>query len=236
MHQVGVLFRAANRKCPISIEVLEVDPDMERKYSRTRKESLTTVNEMHLDTNAISVQRAQGSQIAVLVGSDYYWELVTGTVKPVHGKLKAVETRLGWTVPAPLPAAADIIQCASAVVLRSSVEDGVVSKLFPHFWDVESIGVKTQEGRVTGSDSVLLNCEQNTTKKGKWTSPQLHHLLPYLDLWKMTRAPFGATSESCPHDGYHEAPLSTHRKPLPKGRPTTATLHVYKRSAHRRRH
>lgn len=48
-----------------------------------------------MDTQPLSVQGVEDNQIAVLIGSDYYWDLVTGTVKPVRGKLKAVVTNLG---------------------------------------------------------------------------------------------------------------------------------------------
>lgn len=142
-----------------------------------------------MDTQPLSVQGVEDNQIAVLIGSDYYWDLVTGTVKPVRGKLKAVVTNLGWTVQDPLPVAADVIQCASAVVLRSSVEHGVVSKLFPHFWDVEGIRAKTRDGRVTDSDSVLPKSERNAPIKVNRTSAEAHQPLS-----KVNGVPFRATT------------------------------------------
>lgn len=69
---------------------------------------------MHLDMHGLSVE---DYQIVVLIVSDNYWELVTGTVKPAQGKLKALETRLGWTVQGPLPIAADTIHCTNVCVL-----------------------------------------------------------------------------------------------------------------------
>ncbi|XP_077548213.1 uncharacterized protein LOC144161022 [Haemaphysalis longicornis] len=167
MKKVRVILFAADNKRPVSIEALEVDTICSESIPVPEERVVREMNIMHIDTNALSVQGAEDKQIAVLIGSDYYWEIVTGAVRPVHGKLKAVETKLGWTVQGPLPAAADIIQCANVVVLRTSVEDQEISKLLTRFWDLESIGMKAEEERAMSNDSVLTNFEDTISKKGQ---------------------------------------------------------------------
>lgn len=94
------------------------------------------MNNIHIDTNALSVQGVKDKHIAVLNWSDYYWEIITGAVRPMHGKLKALEIKLRCTIQGPVPAAADIVQCDNVVFLRPSVEDQEISKLLTRFCDL----------------------------------------------------------------------------------------------------
>lgn len=91
---------------------------------------------MHIDTKVLSVQGAEDKHIAALIWSDYYWEIVTGAVRPTHGMLKAVEIKLRFTVQGPLLAAADIVQCVNVVLLRISVKDQGISKLLTRLWNL----------------------------------------------------------------------------------------------------
>ena len=54
-------------------------------------------------------------QVDVLVGSDYYWELVTGSVcRSEHGPT-AIHTKLGWVLSGPMPASSHS-QCSANLV------------------------------------------------------------------------------------------------------------------------
>ena len=44
-----------------------------------------------------------GNEIDLLIGSDFYWSLVTGNVKPLEkSSLIAIETKLGWVFSGPV--------------------------------------------------------------------------------------------------------------------------------------
>lgn len=165
MQRVRVSILPAKEEIPISIDALVVDTICSECIPVPEENVLREMNKMRLDTQALSLQGVEDKQIAVLIGSDYYWDLVTGTVKPVHEKLKAVETRLGWTVQGPLSATTNVIQSASVVVLRTTVTEQDISKLLTRFWDLESIGIKAEHEETKVADSVLENFENNIKKK-----------------------------------------------------------------------
>lgn len=94
------------------------------------------MNNMHIDTNALSVQGVEDKHIAVLIWSDHYWKIWTDAVRPMHGKRNTLEIKLRCTIQGPVPAAADIVQCDNVALLRTSVEDQQISKLLTRFCDL----------------------------------------------------------------------------------------------------
>ncbi|XP_064470203.1 uncharacterized protein LOC135384953 [Ornithodoros turicata] len=79
--------------------------------------------------------------IQVLVGTDQYWDLVTGRVLRLGSSLRAVETRLGWTVHGVCPESGIIKHCNQALVLRIAVDELETDTTLKKFWQLESIGV-----------------------------------------------------------------------------------------------
>lgn len=41
-------------------------------------------------------------ELSVLIGADFYWEMVSGRVKRLSDSLVAIETMFGWTVQGPV--------------------------------------------------------------------------------------------------------------------------------------
>ena len=87
--------------------------------------------------------------VDILVGSDYYWKLVTGhTIKGAQGPT-AVHTKLGWVLSGPVCLGSvenqqrsnlvttHVLKCATDQVSY----DGLQGEL-KKFWDLESLGVK----------------------------------------------------------------------------------------------
>ena len=61
------------------------------------------------------VDRGSRLEVDVLIGSDYYWDLVTGTVsKGTHGPT-AIHTKLEWVLPGPIVIASSN-QCTTKMV------------------------------------------------------------------------------------------------------------------------
>lgn len=48
------------------------------------------MNNIHIDTNALSVQGVEDKHIALLIWSDHYWKVLTGAVRRMHEKMKAL--------------------------------------------------------------------------------------------------------------------------------------------------
>ena len=86
--------------------------------------------------------------IDVLIGADYYWELVTGkTLRGTEGPV-AVDTRLGWVLSGPAPKAKQSKNSASLLTTHSlhvgALEDNsqVLNQTLQSFWELESLEIK----------------------------------------------------------------------------------------------
>ena len=88
--------------------------------------------------------------VDILIGSDYYWNLVTGhTIRGTQGPT-AVHTKLGWVLSGPVRSGnlgnqqlnnlvtTHVLKCATGQVPH----DGLKEEL-KKFWDLESLGLKT---------------------------------------------------------------------------------------------
>ncbi len=87
-------------------------------------------------------------EVDVLIGSDYYWDLVTGSVCRSEG---AIHTKLGWVLSGPTPAK-DQAQCSMNLttthVLRAEtqeLESTVLDEQLRSFWELESLGIHKEE-------------------------------------------------------------------------------------------
>lgn len=129
----------------MEIEALEIDTICNDDIPMPDDHIVRTMQEMPVDTRAICTQRSSEANISILIGSDHYWDRVTGNVKAVTMALKAVETLLGWTIQGLLPLGTNATHCASVIVLRASVQDNKKSKIGNRHWEFRSIGIKCDD-------------------------------------------------------------------------------------------
>lgn len=74
---------------------------------------------------AVSCSVAGDSPIDLLIGSDHYWKIVTGTVLKGNGGPTAIETRLGWVLSGP---AESLVENASLMFTIQSSRCGLSAK------------------------------------------------------------------------------------------------------------
>jgi len=88
--------------------------------------------------------RGASGEIDVLIGSNYYWNVVSGdVVKGDHGPV-AVNSRLGWLLSGTIDSSETIELSHSHLIISGSpvhCEDDILVKSLQRFWEVESIGV-----------------------------------------------------------------------------------------------
>ncbi len=95
-------------------------------------------------------------QVDLLIGSDHYWDFVTSIEQRVNqGGPIATYTRLGWVLSAPVlvkESRAASINLTSTHVLRVETklktEDSDLQSEVKKFWELESLGIKSQEESV----------------------------------------------------------------------------------------
>ena len=87
-------------------------------------------------------------QIDVLIGADYYWELVTGKTSRGKDKAVAVHTRLGWVLSGPAPKtkqsknSVNLLTTHTLHVGTTGIDADTLNRTLQSFWELESLGVK----------------------------------------------------------------------------------------------
>jgi hypothetical protein len=90
-------------------------------------------------------------RVDMLIGSDYYWEIVTGSICKIDGGPTAVHTKLGWVLSGPTSARASVhrsVNLTTTHVLRveaQPTEPKTLDEQLRSFWELESLGVQPEE-------------------------------------------------------------------------------------------
>lgn len=86
-------------------------------------------------------------QVDILIGSDYYWDLVTGSVCRSTKGPTALHTKLGWVLSGPT-ISNEVMQCSMNLttthVLRvDTLQDETtgLDERLRAFWELESLGI-----------------------------------------------------------------------------------------------
>ena len=87
-------------------------------------------------------------KVDMLIGSDIYWDLVTGeTIRGQSGPV-AVNTRLGWVLSGPAEPVGQQDPTVSLMTTHtlkvSALEDNDTDVLLQSFWELDSFGSKFQ--------------------------------------------------------------------------------------------
>ena len=106
-------------------------------------------NYAHLDGLELADEpRSSVNMIDLLIGSDVYWDFVTGETKRGEKGPIAVNSTLGWLLSGPLSGTVDrsyntytnlIIDCQNS--LFQSTDDDILANSLKGFWETESIGI-----------------------------------------------------------------------------------------------
>ena len=82
-------------------------------------------------------------QVDMLIGSDYYWDIVTGSICKIEGGLTAVHTKLGWVL-----SVSCSVNLTTTHVLRVGSqlqEPRSLDEQLRSFWELESLGIQKEE-------------------------------------------------------------------------------------------
>ena len=91
-----------------------------------------------------------GKESELLIGSDYYWAMVTGeTVRGVCGGPVALQTRLGWILSVPITSSEVRETSANLITHVLRIDSGPslreLDRTLKAFWELESLGVIDSE-------------------------------------------------------------------------------------------
>ena len=112
---------------------------------------------------------SSGGSIDLLIGSDYYWNFVTGETKRGEEGPIAVNSKLGWLLSGPINETVDrsFITRSNLVIDRhyspfQPSQDDVLGDTLKRFWETESIGINepSSNGDVK-NESFEINVKRN---------------------------------------------------------------------------
>ena len=88
--------------------------------------------------------------VDLLIGSDYYWDLVTGSICKIEGGPTALHTKLGWVLSGPTAAYHSLtsVNLVTTHVLRADAQPLETTRLdeqLQSFWELESLGIYEEE-------------------------------------------------------------------------------------------
>ena len=89
-------------------------------------------------------------QIDALIGSDHYWQLVTGQIIQGDSGPTAIHTRLGWVLSGPVCCGTTELNnlYPTHSMLIQSYDSPQLDNLLKKFWDLESLGISADEPSV----------------------------------------------------------------------------------------
>ena len=92
--------------------------------------------------------QGSGLEVDILIGSNYYWDLVTGAVSKSTDGPTAIQTKLGWVLLGPI-AIGGSNQCSMNLVtthvLRVDTQPDPLNDQLRAFWELESLGIQPNE-------------------------------------------------------------------------------------------
>ena len=94
-------------------------------------------------------------EVGILIGADNYWSLMTGRIRKGRTGPTAVETDFGWVLSGPVKGlstdttSVNLLSChVLNVGMSSPHSDTKMEQILHSFWDLETLGIKSQEGSV----------------------------------------------------------------------------------------
>ncbi|XP_064486068.1 uncharacterized protein LOC135398613 [Ornithodoros turicata] len=145
--RVKVWLRSQYRRQDTCVEALET-PEISANLMPSPDANVTRVlNEKGMEVaDAAVFGTTCKPEVQILIGSDYYWAVVTGESQRISDKLFAVNTIFGWTVQGPNTSSSSCFNTGVGV-LRVTVEstENEASVELQRFWDLEHIGIKPNE-------------------------------------------------------------------------------------------
>ena len=126
----------------------------------------------HLDGLELADEpSSSGSSIDLLIGSDYYWNFVTGETKRGEEGPIAANSKLGWLLSGPINETVDSYITHSNLIIDGhnsplfqtiASQDDVLADTLKSFWETESIGISepSANGDVK-TESFEINVKRN---------------------------------------------------------------------------
>lgn len=102
------------------------------------------------------------TELSMLIGADYYWNIVSGQVERITDALVAIECIFGWSVQGPVTMSS--VSDAACLHIQMN-EDTLVSERLKAFWEIESLGINMKQADSPEEEEALHLFEKTTQYK-----------------------------------------------------------------------
>lgn len=146
--------------------------------------------QMEMKTRGLQLADCAGDdkpELAVLIGSDYYWQIVSGRVERLTKSLVALESIFGWAVQGPV--AVSSMTETSCMHIQLS-EDAQIDNQLHAFWELESLGIINEKSESPEDVEALQRFEETSIfKDGRYQVelPWRQHHPPLQDNYRIAK-------------------------------------------------
>lgn len=111
------------------------------------------------------VNGMENMELGVLIGGDYYWQMVTGKIDRLRG-LVAIESIFGWLIQGSVSEMIVVAEVHEVGVMQVVTrDDSQLSDQLRLFWEVEALGIlPVAEKKMTSEEEEALQFFQETVK------------------------------------------------------------------------
>ncbi|XP_070389699.1 uncharacterized protein [Dermacentor albipictus] len=164
--RVELWLRSRHKERKIRVEALEIP---EICCDIVPAPEASTVNYLEEQGLKLADSTQEGAEIGLLLGSDFYWEVTTGSVRRLDSGLVAVETIFGWTLQGTTHTTESTATYVSTVgVLRVAVigeeDQGDTAAQLKSFWQLEHIGIVDKGEADVEDNQVLREFRENVSR------------------------------------------------------------------------
>lgn len=157
MNVVQVTIATRENKSATVIEALQVDVISHSCLPAPNHKLNEKMNQLKLQVADDRTATTATDAIGLLIGSDYYWEFVTGRTQKIESRLMAVETILGWVLQGPSEQTKTQLtqaQNQAVMVLKVEAAETKLQQELQRFWSLESMGIKQHSCTTTEAEIV----------------------------------------------------------------------------------
>ncbi|XP_055910735.1 uncharacterized protein LOC129945101 [Eupeodes corollae] len=162
LQKVNLVINSQYNKKHVQIEAVVV-PDICVDVLQVPDISCPSVKGLRLaDSNHVAIDVEDG--LSVLVGSDYYWAVVTGKQRCITPALRAVETIFGWTLQGTHTSVSknltsNVHLCSSSISSINFLVPVLSDYDLKSFWSLEAIGIQSEDAENEQlADKLIAKC------------------------------------------------------------------------------
>ncbi|GFU62316.1 integrase catalytic domain-containing protein [Trichonephila clavipes] len=136
----------------IEIEALETD-QITATNIPVPSNNISKINKQLKGLKLADCYEFRNNKIVILVGADYYYDVVLNRIKRLNDKLVATETLFGWCILGKTEMTNTILG------MKIVVEEKLISDDLTKFWELENLGIETNATENISDDVTLKEFE-----------------------------------------------------------------------------